>query len=152
MGKTMRLPSPSMMVALLALLVALSGTAVAAGVVPPLARRALLADNAARLQGKTATQVVVQATRLPSPASTAAGLVSVKQVPWTIGPGGQATVLATCPPGQRAIAAGWDDPGGWAHEWDSKPLGDGPTWSMIITVSDSAPGGQSGSVQLICLR
>ena len=47
-----RLPNPAMIVALLALFVALGGTAVAAGVVP-LARRALLADNAKKLNGLT---------------------------------------------------------------------------------------------------
>src|SRR6266516_614707 len=51
-----RLPNPAMIVALLALFVALGGTAVAAGVVP-LARRALLADNAKKLNGLTAAQI-----------------------------------------------------------------------------------------------
>ena len=37
-------PSPALVVAMLALLVSLSGTAIAAGVVP-LAKRALVADN-----------------------------------------------------------------------------------------------------------
>ena len=51
-----RLPSPAMIVALLALFVALGGTAVAAGVVP-VAKRALVADNAKKLNGLTAAQI-----------------------------------------------------------------------------------------------
>jgi len=54
--KRVRMPSPAMMVALLALFVALGGTAVAAGIVP-LAKRALVADNAKKLNGGTLKQI-----------------------------------------------------------------------------------------------
>ena len=57
LGKRIRLPGPAMIVALLALFVALSGTAVAAGIVP-LAKRALVADNAKKLNGATLKQVI----------------------------------------------------------------------------------------------
>jgi hypothetical protein len=53
-------PSPALAVAMLSLLVALTGTAVASGVVP-VATRALNADNAdnaKKLQGKTSAQLV----------------------------------------------------------------------------------------------
>ena len=53
--KGIRLPNPAMVVAMLALLVALSGTAVAAGIVP----KAKVALNALKLQGKTAAQVTL---------------------------------------------------------------------------------------------
>ena len=53
-----RLPSPALVVAMLALLVALSGTAVAASLVVPLAKRALVADNAKKLSGRTLSQIV----------------------------------------------------------------------------------------------
>lgn len=151
MKRIIRLPSPAMTVALLALFVALSGTAVAAGVVP-LAKRAYTADNAGKLQGKSAAALVAQATALPSPASSAAGLVSVKTVPWTVAAGGMTTVIGACDTGQRAVSAGWEDPGGWAHEWDSRPVADATSWAMIITVSSQAPGTQSGSMHLVCLR
>ena len=78
-------PSPALVVALLALFVSLSGTAVAAGVVP-LAKRALsadkakLADNARKLEGQTAAALLQKAGQMPGPASSAAGLVSTKQV------------------------------------------------------------------------
>jgi hypothetical protein len=60
-----RLPSPALVIAVLALFVALGGTAVAAGVVP-LAKRALtadkakVADNAKKLGGKTPRQIAAQ--------------------------------------------------------------------------------------------
>src|SRR3954451_22800798 len=54
-------PSPALVVASLALAVSLSGTAVAAGVVP-LAKRALSADNAKKLGGQSAAQVVAAAS------------------------------------------------------------------------------------------
>ena len=47
-----RLPSPAMIVALVALLAGLTGTAIAQNVVP-LAARAKVADNAKKLQGRT---------------------------------------------------------------------------------------------------
>ena len=63
--KGIRLPSPAMVVAMLALLVALSGTAVAAGIVP----KAKVALNSLKLQGKTAAQVAALA---PAPTTSAA--------------------------------------------------------------------------------
>ena len=65
MHRKLRLPGPAMAVALAALFVFLSGTAVAAGIVP-LAKRALTADKAKvaavaadanKLEGKSATEV-----------------------------------------------------------------------------------------------
>lgn len=151
MKRRIRLPSPAMVVALLALLVALSGTAVAAGVVP-LAKRALIADNAGKLQGKTALVLEKEAAALPSPAVSAAGLVTVKTVPWSVASGGMTTAIGACDAGQKVVSAGWDDPGGWAHEWDSRPVADGSSWAMIITVSNQAPGTQSGTMYLVCVR
>jgi len=63
-----------MIVALLALFVALSGTAVAAGIVP-LAKRALVADNAKKLNGATLKQVI------GGIATAAPALVSVQTQP-----------------------------------------------------------------------
>ena len=77
-GGTMRKvhkPSPALVVAVIALFVSLGGTAVAAGVVP-LAKRALVADNAKKLGGQTAQAIAASAASRPGPASSAAGLVS----------------------------------------------------------------------------
>lgn len=51
-----KLPSPATVLASIALLVSLSGTAIAAGAVP-LAKKALFASNAGKLQNKTVAQV-----------------------------------------------------------------------------------------------
>ena len=53
-----QLPSPALVVASVALVVALTGTAIAANVVP-LAARAKVADNAKKLGGKTPVPVLV---------------------------------------------------------------------------------------------
>jgi len=93
-GKRFRHPSPAFVVAMIALFVALGGTAgavVTAAV--PLAKRALVADNAKKVGGLTATQLGAAAAQAgakvalaesppgPRPASTAAGLVIVKTTP-----------------------------------------------------------------------
>ena len=65
----LRTPSPALVVAVIALFVALSGTAVAAGVVP-MAKRALFANNAGKLQGKSARQLAA----LPGPATSLDGM------------------------------------------------------------------------------
>ena len=97
MSRKFRLPSPAMAVALAALFVGLSGTAVAAGV-PALAKRALVADNAKKLGGQTSAQLLATANtaakasataaataaaQQPGPASTAVGLVTVKTAPFS---------------------------------------------------------------------
>jgi len=157
-----RIPHPSraMIVALVALLVSLSGTAWASGVVP-LAKRALsadnakhalIADNAKKIQGQTAAAVIKKAAALPGPASTAAGLVTIKTGSWTLTPGAYSDFTVTCDAGQKAIGYGWEDPGGWAHEWDSRPSPDGGAWKVIVTVSGEAPGQQTGPLYAVCLK
>ncbi len=71
MHRKLRLPSPAMAVALAALFVALSGTAVAAGV-PALAKRALVADNAKKLAGKTPAALLATAKQAGDSAAAAA--------------------------------------------------------------------------------
>ena len=90
--KGVRLPSPAMVVAMLALLVALSGTAVAAGIVP----KAKVALNSLKLQGKTAAQVAALA---PAP-TTVGGLVAIKTAPWSLGPGAVNDFTLACDSGR----------------------------------------------------
>ena len=166
MSRRFHLPSPAMAVALAALFVALSGTAVAAGV-PALAKRALVADNAKKLDGKTSAQLLASANtaakasataaataaaQQPGPASTAAGLVVVKTGTWNAGPGGFGDFTVTCDAGAKAVSGGWEDPSGWAHSWDSRPTPDGAGWKTFVNVSSSAPGGQSGNLYAVCLK
>ena len=149
----MRLPSPALVVATVALFVALGGTAIAAS---PIVKRALLADNALKLQGKPLAAIVRDAAaggaELPGPASTAAGLVSVKTGAWSLGPGADSDFAVTCDAGQKAVAGCWDDPNGWAHAWDSRPTPDGAGWRTWVSVGKDAPGSQTGPMYVVCLK
>jgi hypothetical protein len=148
-----RRPSAALVVAMISLFVALGGTAgavVTAAV--PLAKRALMADNARKVGGQTATQIAAQAAQQPGPASTAAGLVTVKTGTWSLGPDAQGDFTVTCDAGQKAVGGGWDDPSGWAHAWDDRPTSDGSGWRVFMTTASSAPGAQSGGLYAVCLR
>jgi len=63
-----KLPAPATVLASIALLVSLTGTAVAAGAVP-LAKKAMFASNSGKLQGRTAGQVAA----IPGPANSLNG-------------------------------------------------------------------------------
>jgi hypothetical protein len=172
MKQIVRPPSPAMAVALVALFVALSGTAFAVGnAVVPLAKRALTADNAKvanlakkatiagnaqKLGGQDAAalarQAVAQASQAPGPASTAAGLITVKTATWSVGPGNENDFVVACDAGQKAVAGGWEDASGWAHPWDTRPTADGTGWHTLVSVASEAPGPQSGTVYAICLK
>jgi hypothetical protein len=103
--KRLRYPSPALVVAVLALFVSLSGTAVAAGVVP-MAKKALFANNAGKLQGKTLGQVAA----LPSPANKAASLVSVTSTPFSLGVSEERDFTVQCASGAKAISGGYTSP------------------------------------------
>ena len=159
MSRKLRLPSPAMAVALAALFVALSGTAVAAGV-PALAKRALVADNAKKLEGKTSAQLLATANaaakqaaaaagQQPGPASTAAGLVSMKTAPFSLGPNAEGDFSATCDAGQKAVGGGYDNPSGVALPFDSRPTADGLSWRVYLA---ALPSGASGNIYVVCIK
>jgi len=99
-----KLPSPSIVLASLALLVSLSGTALAAGAVP-LAKKALFANNAGKLQGKTAAQVAA----IAGPANTLNGKTA-DEIAATPGPGttleGKSLADVVATPGPASTTAG----------------------------------------------
>jgi len=134
-----RLPSPATVLALIALFVALSGTAVAAGIVP-LAKRALVADNAMKLNGLTASAL---AAGIP-------GLVSVRTQPWSLNAQGGNDFGVACNAGEKAIGGGFDNPNGDALSIDSRPSSDDSGWKIyLLNVSDTASA--SGSIYAVCL-
>ena len=158
--RRMKRPSPALAVAMVSLFVALGGTAgavVSAAV--PLAKRALVADNAKKLGGQTSqqivsqavTQAVSQASQAPGPASTASALVTIKTAPWSLG-GGQANdFAAACDAGQKVIAGGYDNPSGDALALDTRPGPDGASWRVfLLNLSPSAAA--SGNVFATCLK
>jgi hypothetical protein len=128
-------PSAALVVALLALFVSLSGTAVAAGVVP-LAKRALsadkakVADNARKLEGKTAAALLQQAAQTPGPASSAAGLVTIKQAADSLAPASGREYVIGCDGGKKVVSGGYST-NGEVLGWDSRPISDS-AWGIYL--------------------
>jgi hypothetical protein len=120
--------------------------------VVPLAKRALTADNAKKLNGQTPVALLAQAAKQPGPASSAASLITIKTAAWSLAPRGEGNFTATCDPGQKVIAGGWADPGDWSSGFQSLPTADGTGWTINIFTTSSAPSTQSGSVYAICLK
>jgi hypothetical protein len=157
-------PSAALVISLVALFVALTGTAgavVTAAV--PLAKRALVADNAKRVNGVTAVQLGTAAAALgakaalqqspagPRAASTASSLVSIKQAPFSLAANAQGTFTAACDAGQKAIAGGYANPNGTALSIDTGPTADGSGWSIFL-VEATGTGSASGAVEVVCLK
>jgi hypothetical protein len=152
MLRALRRPNPSLVLAMVALFVALSGTAVAAGIVPHarLADHAKVASNALLLQGKSATQVAALAA---APASLA-GYITVKSTGWSLNASQANDFSVACDSGQKAIAGGYDNAntsGGVAIAGDTRPSSDGGSWGvLLVNLSDSATA--AGNVYAVCLR
>lgn len=149
MIKKLRAPSPALVVAVIALFVALSGTAVAAA---PVVQRALFADNAGKLQRKTLPQVVQMAAaegaKRPGPASTAAGLVSLVNAPVALNADEEKDVAVACAAGQKVISAGFTTNGS-VLAFDSRPVSE-TTW-MVYLVNLNRTAGASGTVTAVCI-
>lgn len=90
----LRRPSPALVIGMAALLLALGGTAGAVATqTVPLAKRALVADNAKKLGGQTSAQLISRAAEQatsqalgqspagPRPSSTSADLVVIESQP-----------------------------------------------------------------------
>jgi hypothetical protein len=141
----LRPPSPALVVALIALFVALSGTAVAAGVVP-MAKKALFANNAGKLQGRTVGQIAA----LPGPTRAVAALVSTTSTPFSLAPDGEQDYTVQCAAGAKAISGGFTTPNG-VIAMDTRPSADGVGWSVYL-VNLSSSEAASGTVQAVCLK
>jgi hypothetical protein len=156
-----RLPSPALVVATIALVVALSGTALAAGIVAE-ARHAQRADvaaraaNADRLQGRTATQIAVAGARagaqLPGPASSAAALVSLKtQQGSQLSPDQPGAFTIACDGDSRILSAGFaaDVPGSVVQS-EASPTS-ATTWTLRLANND-ATAAHSVTLYAVCLK
>ena len=141
-------PSPAMMVALVALFVSLTSTAVAQG---PVVKRALFANNAGKLQGSTRAQVIAQAVRAVPPAQVTSvrGLVSTSSREFFALPGSGTTEPVSCTSG-RAISAYWTT----VADGEGVPVTITPTnestWRFIIK-NLRADGPARGTITLVCL-
>ena len=152
-------PTPAFAVAMIALFVALGGTAGAvATATVPLAKRALVADNAKKLGGLTAPQVAAAGAKAAlalspegaRPASTAAGLVAIKTQSAGIVPPGNAlsTLGAACDAGSKVIGGGMSSDGAIVT-FDSYPKGD-TAWEVVV--GNFGSGAANVSVYAICLK
>jgi hypothetical protein len=136
-----------MVVALIALFVSLSGTALAA---KPVAR-ALFANNAGKLQGSTRAQVISAAAAAvePAPVTSVRGLVSVVNREFFAVPGSGTTESVSCTTG-RAISAYWTT----VADGEGVPVSITPTnestWRFIVK-NLRADGPARGTLSLVCL-
>jgi hypothetical protein len=151
-------PSPAFVVAMIALFVGLGGTAGAVATqAVPLAKRALVAENAKKLGGQTSAQLttravqqaVRQASAAPGPASTASGLIVVKTQTGQIPAGGGAPFQVVCDAGQKVMGGGFSSDQ-LVLGLDSYPSND-TTWSLFLAnLNETAPANLS--VYATCLR
>ena len=162
--RKLKLPSPGLVVAVVALLVALSGTAIAAQSVVPLAKRALTADkakvatlalNSQKLGGQTSaalvSQAVTQASAAPGPASTVpASLVVIKSAPIGSLPSlAVSSVQISCDAGQTAIGGGVSSDTGLTAIAESYPVNP-TTWKVGAGNLGAATANATGYA--ICLK
>jgi hypothetical protein len=160
--KRFRRPSPAFVVAMIALFVALGGTAGAVATqAVPLAKRALVADNAKKLGGQTSAQITAKAAAAgaqaalaqspagPRPASTAAGLVTIKTSSASLGPQGDGEFTVTCDTGQKVTGGGFSSPGS-VLSLDSFPASDS-SWRVYL-VNLSSAAGASITLYANCIR
>lgn len=156
-GLKARRPTPALVVGMIALFVALGGTAgavVTAAV--PLAKRALVADNAKKVGGQTAAQLSAQAVSAaqtaaaaPGPASTAAGLMTIKTATATIAANGEGEYSVSCDAGQKVSGGGFSSDGG-VFALDSFPASDSVWRLYLANLSTSA--GANLTLYATCLR
>ncbi len=135
------LPRPATVLAAIALFVALSGTAVAAGIVA----KAKFAMNAGKLQGKTALEVAA----LPGPASGAADLVATRTAAISIPSNGARSVTASCQTGEKALSGGYSTNGA-VISVSTAPTSDGASWqSVLVNIGDSTA---AGTAYAVCVK
>jgi hypothetical protein len=158
MNTRMKRPSPTFVVALVALFFALGGTAgavVTAAV--PLAKRALVADNAKKVGGVSAAQLGGAAVQLalkqspagPRPASTAAGLVTVKSGTTSLAADGEGEFTVSCDAGQKVLGGGFTSNGS-VFAFDSYPASD-TAWRLYLA-NASQSAGANITLYATCLR
>jgi hypothetical protein len=160
MNRKLKAPSPAFVIACIALFVALGGTAIAAA--PPV-KRALFANNAGKLQGRTARQVAAlpgpanylngltadDIAGQPGPASTASGLVTSNSAPFALAPGEEKDFSAQCAPGQKAVSGGYTTPNAVLGA-DTRPTANGTGWTVyLMNLSGSVSA--TGNVHVVCL-
>jgi hypothetical protein len=161
LGKTR--PSPALVVAMIALFVALGGTAGAVATqAVPLAKRALVADNAKKLGGKTPAQIVAQASAQgaqaalsqspagPRPASSGVELVTTKAQAVQLGAGGADAFEVTCDTGQKVISGGFVSDNAVIIAVANGPVSESAWGIGLLNLNDGAAA--NVNVYAVCIR
>ena len=157
-GKLHKRPSPALVVAMVALFVALGGTAGAVvNAAVPLAKRAISADNAKKLNGFTAKQIATvgaqagaaASAEVPGPASTAAGVVSVKTGTASLAADGEGEFTVACDAGQKVAGGGFTSSGA-VVSFDSYPASDSSWRLYLLNASETA--GANITLYATCVR
>lgn len=179
MFRKLRLPSPAMTVAVIALFAGFTGSAIAQSVVP-LAKRALTADkakvattaqNARKLNGRTAAQVAAipgpatdaatlngqtaaQIAATPGPASPIpASAITYRQQSWSVNNEDElARDTALCGPNEKVIGGGWDQASGIAYPLRDQPLPDGSGWRVHMLGESGNDLPAVGTFWAVCMR
>ena len=120
--------------------------------------KSLVADNAKKLGGLTGPQVAAVGAKagaalsaqVPGPASTAAGLLTVKQAPFNVSANNGASFTVTCDSGQKATGGGWVTASGGAIALDNGPTPDGSGWTVFL--GDLSGSGSSGNLYALCIK
>jgi hypothetical protein len=136
----MKLPSPAITIAMIALIVALAGSATA-GVIS-FAQRAGVADNARKLQGKTATQV----------AALAKNRISLQTATFSIAAGQVLPFRMSCPGSTRVIGGAWrqNPPSQSVVDAGNGP-GDDNGRSWLFTLANPGTTGAHVVLYALCL-
>jgi hypothetical protein len=136
--RRIRRPSPALVISLLALFVALGGTAVAAAIVP----RARVADNALKLQGRTLRQVTAAAAAGANAPLTA----SVRSLKLDMSGEQTKDITLGCGAGEVAVGVGYDSPITLASSQPAAPS------SWRILAFNTSKSGATASVYVVCVK
>lgn len=170
--------TPSLVISMIALFVALSSTGFASSIVP-LAKRALTADkakvantakvatDALKVNGQTATQIAAtpgpatdlqgqsaaQIAATPGPTNSISGLLTIRSVGWSVQNLGNTTdARALCNSGERAVGGGYDQASGYVDVLYNRPLVDLSGWWFRVTASSGNTYPANGSVWVVCSK
>jgi hypothetical protein len=141
MIRKLRTPSPALVISLIALFISLAGTAVAQ---TPVVQRALFAQNAGKLKGKTLKQVAA----LPGPTRSVGNLVYPRTVNRVLQRAQETDVTASCGPGGMALSGGYFSDNGIAVR-DSRASTESAWTFRVVNLGEETT---EVTVQVICLR
>jgi hypothetical protein len=141
MIRKLRAPSPALVIALIALFISLAGTAVAQ---TPVVKRALFAQNAGKLKGKTLKQVAA----MPGPTRSVGDLVYPRTVDRVLQRAQETDVTASCGPGGKALSGGYFSDDGVSLR-DSRASTESAWTFRVVNLGEAAA---DVTVQVICLR